>query len=146
MPVLVFFRMIWYRRLWITGRRLYRCDTQVDQLDCSGIIHVVITPDSSLCILRWVALKAIVICCSVVHAFSALTLLVGRQEEHPACKKWVMRCWCGLSVWSEVQIVCIWSSWSHCIHKPHHHLPHLNPGCFYLSGADLPRLSWKGGC
>jgi len=21
------------------------------------------------------------------HAFSALTLLVGRQEEHPACKK-----------------------------------------------------------
>ena len=30
-----------------------------------------------------------------VVAFSALTLLVGRQEEHPACKKWVMRCWCG---------------------------------------------------
>jgi len=26
------------------------------------------------------------------YAFSALTLLVGRQEEHPA---WVMRCWCG---------------------------------------------------
>jgi len=25
-------------------------------------------------------------------AFSALTLLVGRQEEHPACKNWVMRC------------------------------------------------------
>jgi len=25
-------------------------------------------------------------------AFSALTLLVGRQEEHPACKK---LCWCG---------------------------------------------------
>jgi len=30
-----------------------------------------------------------------VHAFSALTLLVGRQEERPACKNWVMRCWCG---------------------------------------------------
>ena len=28
-------------------------------------------------------------------AFSALTLLVGCQEEHPACKSWVMRCWCG---------------------------------------------------
>ena len=28
--------------------------------------------------------------------FCALTqsLLVGRQEEHPACKNWVMRCWC----------------------------------------------------
>jgi len=29
-------------------------------------------------------------------AFSALTLLVGRQEEHPACKNWgVMRIWSG---------------------------------------------------
>jgi len=26
-------------------------------------------------------------------AFSALTLLIGHQEEHPACKKWVMRYW-----------------------------------------------------
>ena len=25
--------------------------------------------------------------------FSASTPLVGRQEEHPACKNWVMRCW-----------------------------------------------------
>ena len=30
-----------------------------------------------------------------VCAFRALTLLVGRQEEHPACKNWVMKCWCG---------------------------------------------------
>ena len=29
------------------------------------------------------------------YAFSALTLLFGRQEEHPACKNWVMRCLCG---------------------------------------------------
>jgi len=28
-------------------------------------------------------------------AFSALTLLAEHQEEHPACKNWVMRCWCG---------------------------------------------------
>ena len=28
-------------------------------------------------------------------AFSASTPLVGRQEEHPACKNWVKRCWCG---------------------------------------------------
>ena len=36
--------------------------------------------------------------CYAVHtqtAFTALTLLVGRQEEHPAFKNWVMRCWCG---------------------------------------------------
>ena len=31
------------------------------------------------------------LCC--VSAFSALTLLVGRQEEHPACKHWVVGCW-----------------------------------------------------
>ena len=30
-----------------------------------------------------------------VFAFSALTLLAGLQEEHLACKNWVMRCWCG---------------------------------------------------
>jgi len=37
-------------------------------------------------------------------AFSALTLLVGRQEGHPACKKHKsggLLVW--LSVWSEVQ-------------------------------------------
>ena len=49
-----------------------------------------------------------------------------------------------LSVWSKVQVVCVWSSWCHCIPKSHHHLPHLNPDWFYLSGTGLPiRLSWK---
>ena len=28
-------------------------------------------------------------------AFGTLTLLVGHQEEHPACKDWMMMCWCG---------------------------------------------------
>ena len=28
-------------------------------------------------------------------AFSALTLLVGQQEGHPACKNWVVGCWRG---------------------------------------------------
>ena len=28
-------------------------------------------------------------------AFSALMLLVGRQEGHPACKNWVVGCWHG---------------------------------------------------
>jgi len=39
-------------------------------------------------------------------AFSALTLLVGRQEGHPACKKLSSEVLAWLSVWSEVQI-CI---------------------------------------
>ena len=36
-------------------------------------------------------------------AFSALTLLVGRQEGHPACKKLTGGVLAFLSVWSEVQ-------------------------------------------
>jgi len=42
-------------------------------------------------------------------AFSALTLLVGRQEGHPACKKQSGAVLAWLSVWSEMQI-CIWPS------------------------------------
>ena len=42
-------------------------------------------------------------------AFSALTLLVGRQEGHPACKKLSGGLLAWLSAWSEVQ-TCIWPS------------------------------------
>jgi len=42
-------------------------------------------------------------------AFSALMVLVGRQERHPACKKLGGRVLAWLSVWSEVQ-TCIWPS------------------------------------
>ena len=49
----------------------------------------------------------------IFYSFSALTLLVGRQEGHPACKKnlsgWVLA-W--LSAWSEV-LTCICPSWCH---------------------------------
>jgi len=42
-------------------------------------------------------------------AFSALTLLVGRQEGHPACKKLSGGVLAWLSVWSEKQ-TCMWFS------------------------------------
>ena len=45
----------------------------------------------------------------MTSAFSALTLLVGRQEGHPACKKLSGGVLAWLSVWSEVQ-TCIWPS------------------------------------
>jgi len=51
-------------------------------------------------------------CALWVRAFNALTLLVGWQEGHLACKKTE---WWGavvVSVWSEVQ-TCIWSSCCH---------------------------------
>ena len=42
-------------------------------------------------------------------AFSALTLLVGRQEGHPACKNLSGGVLAWLSLWNEVQ-TCIWPS------------------------------------
>ena len=45
----------------------------------------------------------------VVVSFSALTLLVGWQEGHPACKKLSGGVLAWLFVWSDVQI-CIWPS------------------------------------
>ena len=58
-----------------------------------------------------IIIKAILL--SLCLAFSALTLLVGRQEAHPACKKLSGEVLAWLSVWSKVQ-TCIWPSWFHC--------------------------------
>ena len=46
-------------------------------------------------------------------AFSALTLLVGWQEGHSACKNRAVGVLASLSVWSKVQ-TCIRPSWCHC--------------------------------
>jgi len=46
---------------------------------------------------------------------SALTPLVGQQERQPACKNLSGEVLLWLSVWSEVQMICIWSS------RCHHH-------------------------
>jgi len=75
-------------------------------------------------------------------AISVLTLLLGHQEKHPACTKLSDEVLAWLSVCSEVQMTCIWFKY------------HCDPiiSCFIkiqtgynLSGAGLPRLSWKRG-
>jgi len=48
----------------------------------------------------------LVIFAMITFAFSALTLLLGRQEGHLACKKLSGGMLAWLSVWSEVQ-TCI---------------------------------------
>jgi len=55
----------------------------------------------------------IIAACWLPLAFSALTLLVGRHEGHPACKKLSGEVLAWLSVWSKVQ-TCIWPSWCQC--------------------------------
>jgi len=44
---------------------------------------------------------------SLSCAFNALTLLVGHQEEHPACKNLCDEELAWLYVLSEVQMICI---------------------------------------
>jgi len=58
---------------------------------------------------RAVKLVCVCVAFSALIAFSALTLLVGRQEGHPACKKLSGGELAWLSVWSKVQ-TCIWPS------------------------------------
>jgi len=38
-------------------------------------------------------------------SFSALTLLVGRQEGHPACKNWMLVCWWWWFDWNFARLI-----------------------------------------
>jgi len=73
----------------------------------------------------------------VFCAFSALMLLVGQQEGHPACKKLSGGILAWLSVWGEVQI-CVWPNWCHCHSLS---LAPVSPSWFYFSGTSSPRQS-----
>ena len=55
-------------------------------------------------------MNLVIVIIVMLHPFSALTLLVGRQEGHPACKELSGGVLALLSVWSEVQQTCIWPS------------------------------------
>jgi len=64
-------------------------------------------------------------------AFSALTLLVGRQEGHPACKKRVVRCWRGYLSGARCRLAYgpADATATYCL------LLQQNPDWFYLSGT-----------
>jgi len=72
------------------------------------------------------------LCNSCSDAFSALTLLVGRQEGHPACKNLSGGVLAWLAVWSEVQ-TCMWPQLMplplavSCFSKVHTGLPFCVP-------------------
>jgi len=72
---------------------------------------------------------------TVTSAFSALTLLVGRQEGHPACKNWVVRCWCGYLSGAICRLAYgpADATATHCL------LLQWNPDWFSLSGTGSPR-------
>ena len=66
------------------------------------------------------------------------------HKEHLACKKLSDEVLVWLPVWSEVQIVCIWSSWCHCIPKPHQLLPCLNSDWFTVLVRAYPGCPGSG--
>jgi len=55
-----------------------------------------------------------------VTAFSALMLLVGLQEGHPACENWVMRYWHGYLSGAR----CKWFAYGSADATARHHLLH----------------------
>ena len=80
--------------------------------------------------------------------FSALTLLLGRPEEHPACKNWVMRCWCGYLSGARCRLFAYGPANATAVSKVHHLcLPYLNPDIlpfwYWLTQVVLERSSYR---
>ena len=74
-------------------------------------------------------------------SFGALTLFVGRQEKHPSCRNWTMRCRCGYLPGARCRLSAYGSADVTVITKPYHLLPRLNQ--YWFSGTGLPTLSWS---
>jgi len=80
--------------------------------------------------------------------FSILTLLVRHQEEHPACRKLRDEVLEWLSVWSKVQMICIWSTSCHChyviscVIKIQIALTFLVPAYPFCSGREAIKWVW----
>jgi len=83
------------------------CNRQTEHATRVAIVHTLRSAEQ--CGLGVPAWTNALLVQSAQYASSALTLLVGRQEGHPACKKQSGGVLVWLSVWSKVQ-TCIWPS------------------------------------
>ena len=83
-------------------------------------------------------------CTSTILAVvpSVLWQLTGYQEEHPVCKNWVMRCWCGYLYTARCRFFGYGPA--DATASQNHLLPRLNPDWFYLSGTSLLTRSVAG--
>jgi len=97
-------RICWHVILWWIDTNMYSLAIRM----CS--LHLLLVPYCYIIVL--------VVC--IVYAFSALTLLVGRQEENLACKKWVFRCWCGYLSGARCRLFACGRADATAIPKPHH--------------------------
>ena len=76
----------------------------------------------------------IIILLLLYYAFSAMKLLVGRQEGHSACKTWAVGCWHGYLSRARFRLAYgpADATATHCL------LFQWNPDWFYLSGNGPP--------
>jgi len=80
---------------------IYRCCKIWAKLIKQVMLHL-----NSMCWTLMTSRYFVVYLVSLWHTFSALTLLTGHQEEHPAYKNWVTWCWLAwLSVCSEMKMI-----------------------------------------
>jgi len=133
----------------VTQLAVCQCTEATHSCDSSQLVKI--TPASSFldiptdCWWNW--------CCSFTQAlwslsavsrvaFSALTVLVGWQEGHPACKNGVVRYWHGYLPGAR----CKWFAYgpADATAIPSSLAP-VKSRMVCLSGAGLPRLSWKKG-
>jgi len=105
-------------------------------------------PQEGCKVLWWVCLSVCLstcitqkLCCQTTKFFRMLPQYFdqARKSIRPV-KKLSDGVLVWLSVWSVVQMICIWSRWCHCHPSP---LASVKSRMVYLSGAGLPRLSWK---
>ena len=91
------------------------CRLATDSTDGMIISHICISPSKSVRKDKIWSFLFPLLCFKPTNFWPWFlhTLLVGRQKEHPACKKLSGGVLVWLSVWSEVQS-CIWPSWCHC--------------------------------
>ena len=83
-----------------------------------------------------------------ITAFSALKLLVGRQEKHWPVKNWLMRCWCGYLPGARCRLFAYDPADATAIPKPHHLLPLKSrlvlSFCYRLTQAVLEKRPLNG--
>ena len=101
--------------LHIHAIKIYTWITTCNKLVCYFCSDVFDLFDINMQVIKHTVIKTEQFCfhCMCCFAFRSLTLLVGWQEGHPACKKLSGGVLAWLSAWSEVQ-TCICPSWCHC--------------------------------
>ena len=103
---MLFVRIVWQEEevseeLLTFHKAVFQMQAQEEELiDCHHqLTEVSLSIDASVFVLFLLYLGTrsfhVLIAVQLADAFSAVTLLVGHQEEHSACKNWVMGCWCG---------------------------------------------------